>query len=285
MVYQIEILSSILAYGYLSYLYLRYYQKTKYKGLLFILVCQVSYFLGVINDALVAMQVYKFVYISEYTFFLIIIAMAYTLLDKFVNVHAAYEELNANLERKVSERTSEINTLNEELKRLVDYDSLTGAYNRRFFNEYLEIEVLRARNSIEHRLYPLASSGGDLNFGLVIIDIDNFKQINDTYGHLVGDTVLKQATLTMKHNIFTRDVLCRFGGDEFALLLTRTSHHGILQAVEKIRKEIAEQEFSFDEEHQAQHITISAGLASFDEVVVGESLEILRLAELQVAKC
>ncbi len=284
LVYQIEILSSILAYGYLCYLYIRYYQKTKYKALLLILVCQTSYVIGVLNDALVATQVYTFLYISEYTFFLIVLAMAYTLLDKFVNVHTAYEELNANLEQKVSERISEINNLNDELKRLVDYDSLTGVYNRRFFNEYLEIEVMRARNSIEHRLSPVSSSGGDLNFGLAIIDIDHFKHINDTYGHLVGDDVLKQATDIMKRNIFTRDVLCRFGGDEFALLLTRTSHHGILQAVEKIRREVAEQEFTFDATHQGQHITFSAGLASFDEIVAGESLEILKLADDRLLK-
>ena len=279
LVYLIEIFSSILAYGYLSYLYVRYYQKTKYKGLLLILVCQASYFFGVINDSLVAMQVYTFLYLSEYTFFLIVLAMAYILLDKFVNVYAAYEELNANLERKVSGRTSEINNLNEELKRLVDYDGLTGIYNRRFFNEYLEIELMRAKNSIEHKLYPVSISGGDLNFGLAIIDIDHFKHINDTYGHLVGDNVLKQTTDIMKRNIFTRDVLCRFGGDEFALLFTRTSHQGILQAVEKIRREVAEQGFIFNETHQGQHITISAGLASFDEIVVGESLEILKLAD------
>jgi diguanylate cyclase (GGDEF)-like protein len=277
--YQIEIASAILAYIYLFYLYVRYYQKTQNRALLLILICQVGYFFGVVNDFLVAMQVYTFIYASEYLFFFIILAMAYALWDKFVNLQTAYEELNANLELKVSDRTSEIEKLNEELKRLATHDSLTGVYNRRFFNEYLEVEITRAKNSIDHNLQPISASGNDLNFGLAMIDIDHFKPINDTYGHLVGDKVLKQSIEVMKRHIFTRDVLCRYGGDEFALLLTRTSSQGILQAVEKIRREINEQIFIIDEAHKSLHITISAGLVSFDEVVNKDSLEILKLAD------
>ena len=283
-VYQVEILSAVIAYIYLCYLFIRYYQKTRYRSLLLILACQILYFFGVVNDSLVATQVYEFVYISEYSFFFIVLAMAYMLLDNFVNLHTAFEELNINLEHKVYERTREIRELNEDLKRLAERDGLTGVYNRRFFNEYFEIELKRARGFLKHKSQLRAMQGNDMNFGLALIDIDNFKQINEQYGHLVGDAVLKQVTEIIKRNIFSRDVLCRYGGDEFALLLTKTSSDGILQAVEKIRRGIHEHTFANDTSLTGQHVTISVGLANFFEVQERRSEEILKLADDRLLK-
>jgi diguanylate cyclase (GGDEF)-like protein len=169
--------------------------------------------------------------------------------------------------------------LNSELKRLAERDGLTGVYNRRFFNEYLEIEVKRAASHLQHRarLGPEDASG--MNFGLALIDIDHFKRSNDDFGHLTGDEVLRRVAQIMERNMFSRDVICRYGGDEFALLLTKTSGQGILQAVEKIRKEIADLEFAFDAEHAREHITVSVGLAGFDEAPGLGSEEILRVAD------
>ena len=175
--YQIEILAAILAYMYLCYLLIRHYQKTHYRLTLLILACQVIYFFGVLNDSLIATQMYSFIYISEYTFFFIILAMAYTLLDKFVNLHTVFEELNTNLEQRVLERTREVRELNEKLKRQAERDGLTGVYNRRFFNEYFEIELKRARGSLEHRSRQEPMRGNAMNFGLALIDIDHFKQV------------------------------------------------------------------------------------------------------------
>ncbi len=84
-----ELLSAVLAYIYLFYLFISSYRKTRYKPLLLIIACLVLFFFGVLNDSLVAAQVYQFVYIGEYTFSFIIIAMAYTLLDKFVNLYTS----------------------------------------------------------------------------------------------------------------------------------------------------------------------------------------------------
>jgi diguanylate cyclase (GGDEF)-like protein len=277
-VFQIELLSIIVVYLYLFYLFIRQYRETRYKVLLFVIAAQIIYFAGSVNDSLVAMQAYSFIYIGEYTFFFIVLAMAYVLLDRFVNLHSAFEELNINLEHKVNERTTELKELNEQLKRLVERDGLTGIYNRRFFNEYFDIEVRRAMNFLEHKIQLMPSHDNEMNFGLAMLDIDHFKQINDTYGHQIGDSALKQVIEIIERNIFSRDVLFRYGGDEFALLLTKTSNHGIFQATEKIRKEIDEHVFNFGAEHQ-QHITISVGLVTFDEVFKKDSEGILKLAD------
>jgi diguanylate cyclase (GGDEF)-like protein len=279
LVYQVGILSAVIVNAYLFYLLIHNYRKTRYKPLLLILACQIIYYIVMANDTLVAMQVYSFIYIAEYSFFFLVLAMAYTLLDRFVNVSTEFEELTVNLERKVNERTTEIEELNEHLKHLVDRDGLTGVYNRRFFNEYFEIEVRRAMNFLEHKARLVPNQESDMNFGLAMIDIDRFKQINDTCGHVVGDNVLKQVIEIIEGNIFSRDVLCRYGGDEFALLLTKTSNSGILQAAEKIRKEIDEHAFLFGADHERQHVTISVGLVIFDEVLNKDSDEILKLAD------
>ena len=116
--YQIEILSAVIAYTYLFYLFMRYYRKTRNKIVPLIFVCQFVYFAGVVNDSLVALEFYSFVYISEYAFFFIIVSMAYALLAKFVDLHTAFEELNAGLEQKVHERTREILEAQSQIKRL-----------------------------------------------------------------------------------------------------------------------------------------------------------------------
>ena len=278
-VYQVEILSAIITYIYLFYLLIRYYSTTRYRSLLLVFTSLIIYFIGVVNDSLVVAQVYKSLYIAEYAFSFIVIAMAYSLLDKFVNLYNSYEEFNVDLGQKVLERTSEIERLNGYLKDLAEHDGLTGVYNRRFFNEYFEIEMKRAKNYLEHKAKLEPGDENEMNFGLAFIDIDQFKFINDSYGHLAGDNVLKQVTEIIAGYIFTRDVLCRYGGDEFVVLLTKTSSARVLQAAEKIRKEIEAHEFVFDDTHAGQHITVSVGLADFGEVPDQDSEKILKLAD------
>jgi diguanylate cyclase (GGDEF)-like protein len=108
--------------------------------------------------------------------------------------------------------------------------------------------------------------------------------VNDTYGHLEGDNILRQVTDIMERNIFRRDVLCRYGGDEFALIFTKTPSEGILQAMEKIRKEIDEKVFIIGNNQTNEHITISGGLANFDEVLNRENAEIVKLADDRLYK-
>ncbi len=117
-VYRIEIISAIITFVYIFYLYVKYYRKTRNGILLLVLVCELTFFLGAANDSMVAMQIYPFIYVSEYPFFLLVVSMAYTLLDRFVNFHKEYEALNVTLEQKVEERTREIMEAQADIKTL-----------------------------------------------------------------------------------------------------------------------------------------------------------------------
>jgi hypothetical protein len=118
LLYQVEIIIAIITYFYLIYLIIGFYRKKGEKLILLIGTCLVSYLLAVINDSSVAMGAYPFIYVSEYIFLLIIISMAYILLDRFINLNKAYEELNQSLEQKVVERTDEILKSQAQVKQL-----------------------------------------------------------------------------------------------------------------------------------------------------------------------
>ena len=152
------------------------------------------------------------------------------------------------------------------LQQKVTHDALTGLFNRPAIFDRLRKDILRARR-------------GGFGIAVIMIDIDHFKQINDTHGHLVGDAILKLVVGCIQSNIFARDVLCRYGGDEFALLLTNTNPEGSLSAVEKIRREIAGHEFQIGQDQVGRHVTISIGLVIFNEVLHQGAEEIVRLAD------
>ncbi|MDP4181442.1 MAG: GGDEF domain-containing protein [Bacillota bacterium] len=169
----------------------------------------------------------------------------------------------------------ETSILNDKLKTAAETDSLTGAYNRRFFNEYVDIEAKRLLSELNYT----TESKHQINFGIAIIDIDNFKKINDTYGHLVGDNVLIEVVEIIKKSIFSRDLICRYGGEEFVVLFTRTSKDGAIIASEKIRKEVEQHRFIFNDEIKNGQITISIGFACFDENMSYNIESILQLAD------
>lgn len=142
------------------------------------------------------------------------------------------------------------NPAKNELHSLIYRDYLTKALNRRFFDmtmpEVLNLATLQGK--------PVSLS---------IIDIDNFKTINDTYGHQAGDTVLQMVVTCLKNNSRKDDMVFRLGGDEFALVLVNTSLKIALERAEKMRKDIMEQ--NPGGEKPITPITISAGIASFPE--------------------
>jgi diguanylate cyclase (GGDEF)-like protein len=114
----------------------------------------------------------------------------------------------------------------EWLEQLAATDSLTTLFNRRYFEQALTREVSRA----ERR-------GGSI--ALMILDIDHFKQLNDTYGHTVGDIVLKKVAELLSKAVRKGDVLARYGGEEFVILLSEASYRGTRDIAERIRKSIA----------------------------------------------
>ncbi|MCK5241463.1 sensor domain-containing diguanylate cyclase [bacterium] len=124
-------------------------------------------------------------------------------------------------------------------------DGLTGLYLRRFFNQRFEEELSRYR---EH----------GTSFSLLILDLDHFKRINDRMGHLAGDQILAQLGERLRAEARVADLLCRFGGEEFAVILSNTNVEGALVMAERIRSHIAQHEFIAA--GTSLHITISVGV-------------------------
>lgn len=125
-------------------------------------------------------------------------------------------------------------------------DGLTGLYNRRHFDSMVEREFLRSKRY-----------DGDLS--LAIVDIDFFKNINDKYGHLCGDYVLKEVAYMILDNFRKTDLVFRYGGEEFVVLLTETDINGSVVPLERLRKRIEEYPFKFNGE--GLKLTISIGVA------------------------
>jgi diguanylate cyclase (GGDEF)-like protein len=134
----------------------------------------------------------------------------------------------------------------DEIYRMTTVDGLTQVFNRRYFEDAIERELSRARRYTR----PLS---------LILLDIDYFKKINDTFGHLAGDHVLKDVALTLRAKTRKEDVFARYGGEEFAILLPELDLKGALQLAEKARRLIEKHVFSFDGE--IIPVTISAGVA------------------------
>ena len=123
---------------------------------------------------------------------------------------------------KIERLSHKLQESNNRLKALVYQDSLTGLFNYRRFQEELTRELARTKR------YPLSLS-------LVMFDLDNFKQINDQFGHLAGDQVLANIAIAVKRTIRTHDILARIGGDEFAVILTSTNYDGVKFFSETLR--------------------------------------------------
>jgi diguanylate cyclase (GGDEF)-like protein len=136
----------------------------------------------------------------------------------------------------------------EEIYRLMTMDALTQTHNRRYFNEALEREYQRSLR------YRRALS-------LLLFDIDHFKQINDTYGHVAGDSVLRQLALVVKPRLRQQDVLARVGGEEFAVLLPEVEAAGALVAAEKVRRLVEGARFIVDAKEFG--CTVSVGVSAF----------------------
>lgn len=136
----------------------------------------------------------------------------------------------------------------ENIYRLMTVDDLTQAFNRQYFQESLKREMSRA---LRYRR-PLS---------LAMLDIDQFKAINDTYGHLAGDEILKAFVALVVRNIRQSDLLARYGGDEFAIILPEADRASARRFCEKLRAIIAAYPFRY--EQQTLVVTTSIGLQSY----------------------
>jgi two-component system cell cycle response regulator len=130
------------------------------------------------------------------------------------------------------------------------YDGLTGLHNQTYFKKFLEMEIKRA----ERQRYPL---------GLMIIDIDDFKNINDRFGHLAGDLIIKDLAQLIKKNIREVDLSARYGGDEFVVILPYTDRNETVQIIERIQKAVAGYREREEILLQQEVLTLSFGVAFF----------------------
>ncbi|QQR91767.1 MAG: GGDEF domain-containing protein [Myxococcales bacterium] len=136
----------------------------------------------------------------------------------------------------------------EEIYRLMTIDGLTDVYNKRHFHEELEKEISRARRY-------------ERTFSLILFDIDHFKQVNDNFGHLAGDAVLRQMAQMVKSRVRRDDIVARLGGEEFGVLLPEVQKRGAFELAEKLRKLVEQKIFAF--EGLRLNITISLGIAEW----------------------
>lgn len=155
-------------------------------------------------------------------------------------------KLNSGLEAIVKERTAELNEAYEKMEKIALTDTLTNIYNRYYFNSALQNEISRAKR------YE--------SFSLLMFDIDFFKEVNDTYGHDIGDNVLKTIAERVKSCLRQSDIFARVGGEEFMVILPKTTLESANEIGERIRKNIEQYHFE-----SVGNITISLGLVEYRE--------------------
>ncbi|MBU0663126.1 MAG: GGDEF domain-containing protein [Proteobacteria bacterium] len=161
-----------------------------------------------------------------------------------------YDQINQQLVQtkiKLENLTMELQEKNKILDNLANIDGLTEVYNHRYFQTSLDQEINR-------------SSRHQTAISLLLIDIDHFKDFNDTYGHQAGDFVLKKFCEILQNNLRKYDTLARYGGEEFVIILPETSEEDALLVAEKLRAAIEDATF-VDLNHE-YHVTASFGLSS-----------------------
>lgn len=203
------------------------------------------------NGELNIMKAYSFVFVILSIFIALFISKK--LQEKFTILKKDIEQkkdelilLNEELEQKVQTRTIELKCAYENMRTLANTDSLTQINNRfSFLNQFNAILDRYKQDNAE--------------FSLIMLDIDFFKKINDTYGHNTGDEVLIEVTKLAKECLRESDIFGRVGGEEFMALLLNTPLQKAEDIAQRIRKKIDEHEFSF-----IKHVTVSIGVVTYN---------------------
>jgi len=158
------------------------------------------------------------------------------------------------ISKKLDESKHEIDTLKKSLQQVTteaQRDFLTGVFNRKTFEKLIDEEMLHANEKKS-------------DLCLMMIDIDHFKQFNDKFGHLLGDEVLKTVARTLTHTLKGRDIVARFGGEEFIVMLPETPVNGAMKVADEVRQSIASKELKRkDTGENFGRITVSIGISRF----------------------
>ncbi len=160
-----------------------------------------------------------------------------------------YSSANILQQRRIESQQQELERMNGELHKMAFTDSLTGLPNRRYFDE-----VIRRELAFMKRKGHVSS--------IIVADLDHFKDINDTYGHFVGDEVLRQTAELLSGALRKSDVISRLGGEEFILMLPETPLAGAYTLAEKLREKVEEHEFQL--EGNVVRVTASFGVAQLN---------------------
>jgi len=172
--------------------------------------------------------------------------------DEIIDLANSLNHMAANLSNtmisrdRLSQEVERRKRIEEQLREMAITDELTGVYNRHMFSQRLKAETGRSRRYKE----PLS---------ILMFDVDLFKGVNDRYGHDVGDIVLKGMVEVTKQTIRDEDMLARWGGEEFMIIMPHTDLAAALSLAERLNRAVAEHEFNIP-----QHITISIGVAELD---------------------
>ena len=181
-------------------------------------------------------------------------------LSDIVTATRAMERQNHDLEQQLESSSTEISRLREDLedvRRESITDAMTGIFNRRLFDMRLREEASLAQENSH-------------NLSLLLIDIDKFKNFNDTYGHLIGDLILKLLAHMLTDTIKGRDTAARYGGEEFAVILPETSLQNAVKVAEVIRTRIGEKELKNRATGENMgRVTVSIGVGGY---LLGEDL-------------
>lgn len=155
-------------------------------------------------------------------------------------------EVEKDLNRQLQQKREELIRANERLAEMVTTDGLTGLKNHRYFRETLEKAFMRA-----------VREGAPLS--IVMLDVDRFKQYNDTFGHPAGDEVLRTVAALLQRSTRRHDLVARYGGEEFVLLLPNTGENEARKVAERTRKAVANHPWTL------RPVTISLGIATLDQ--------------------
>jgi len=175
----------------------------------------------------------------------------------FLNKPIITEEFFARMSNHLNLRRlqKELVQKQGELAALAFTDGLTALFNRAYFDQTLKKEIDRGRRSKS-------------SVGLLIIDLDFFKKVNDTYGHEIGDAVLRETAEVIKNQIRNYDIACRYGGEEFAVILPGADHSNVITVAERIRTHCEKQLFS----EKGIRQTMSIGATVFSEISTEDTI-------------
>lgn len=266
-------LFSLVAYLVLFIMSLKTFVFNKSKFLFLLSPSQIIAFSAALFDFVfhTVLQSPSSFYASNFGFLFLVIVLIIIFAERYVMITKDAKNIQTHLEELVTERTRKLDDTNlnlhktcEELRRnqsdlvrAAREDALTGLANRTAFNERIEEESQRFERLNNYKPYSLA-----------FFDLDNFKQVNDNYGHAVGDAVLRRFALILKESMRAIDIIARYGGDEFVVLMPQTTKEEALGACDRVLAKIKQ------EDGMMKTIREYASSEIIDDIVVGCSIGI-----------